>query len=133
MADWKYIVVELGDQKLPIIFPAAITHSFMAGAMQLVMDTFDPTKDLRPKQLQRMLEDGKHKPTSAGFIAALSVVSTFGASESLGNLKSREEDASVINCMPYDNGRDTGMPNLEGILLLKTIELLMEKIKDMSG
>ncbi len=66
----KYIMLETAaGQKLPILFPDVLTHSMVAGAMQLVVDTLDPRKDLRPKQLADMLARGAAPPVSAGLVA----------------------------------------------------------------
>lgn len=92
----KYIVLETEDgQSLPILFPECLTHCFVAGAMQLVVDTLDPKKDLRPKQLDRLLEHGSAKVVSAGF-AGVASVSVHGESESLGGVKSKPSDEARI-------------------------------------
>lgn len=93
----KYIMLETEEgMKLPIIFPDILTHCFVAGAMQLVIDTLDPKKDLRPRQLDDMLKRGSAKPVSAGFINIGVDVEVHGESESLGGLKSVEADAARI-------------------------------------
>lgn len=90
----KYIMLETPDgQQLPIIFPEILTHCFVAGAMQLACDTLDPKKDLRPKQLDDLLERGSSKPVSAGFVNLGRDVTVHGNSESLGGLKSKQSDA----------------------------------------
>jgi hypothetical protein len=92
----KYIVLETKDgARLPIIFPEMLTHCFVAGAMQLVLDTLDPKKDLRPKQLDALLSAGGHPVVSAGFVA-LDVARIHGKSESLGDLESNPADAGRI-------------------------------------
>lgn len=93
----KYIMLETEDGlKLPIIFPEVLTHLFVAGAMQLVADTLDPAKDLRPRQLTDMLLRGVAKPVSAGFIDLGDDITVRGESESLGGLKSVPADAHRI-------------------------------------
>jgi len=93
----KYIILETPDgRRMPIIFPEALTHCFVAGAMQLVVDTLDPKKDLRPRQLDGLLKAGNAKPISAGFVD-LHEVSVHGESESLGGLKSRHVDEGYIS------------------------------------
>jgi hypothetical protein len=95
----KYIMLETAEgQKLPVIFPDALTHCFVAGAMQLVMDTLDPKKDLRPKQLLSFLERPSAPVTSAGFINLGVDISVYGESESLGGVKSKPADAVRIIC-----------------------------------
>lgn len=93
----KYIVLETAEgQKLPIIFPEALTHAFVAGAMQLVVDTLDPRKDLRPKQLDSLLAAGQAKPVSAGFVS-IPTCGVYGESESLGGLPvAIGDDARII-------------------------------------
>lgn len=92
----KYIMLETKDgAKLPIIFPDVLTHCFVAGAMQLAVDTLDPKKDLRPRQLDDMLARGDAKPVSAGFIN-LGAVMVHGKSESLDNLPHNKSDAQRI-------------------------------------
>lgn len=92
----KYIMLEAPDgQKLPVIFPDCLVHAHVAGAMQMVVDTLDPRKDLRPKQLDAMLERGSAKVTGAGFVG-FDIVSTSGKSESLGGVKSSAVDAARI-------------------------------------
>lgn len=86
----KYIVLETEEgMQLPIVFPEVLTHCFVAGAMQLAIDTLDPKKDLRPKQLDDLLARGSAKPVSAGFVT-FDDAHCSGESESLGGLKSKE-------------------------------------------
>lgn len=93
----KYIMLETDEGlKLPIIFPDILTHCFVAGAMQLVVDTLDPKKDLRPRQLDDLLKRGTAKPISAGFINLGAGMTTHGESESLGGVKSKPSDAGRI-------------------------------------
>lgn len=93
----KYIMLETAEgAKLPILFPDLLTHCHVAGAMQLVVDTLDPRKDLRPRQLDRMLEEGSARVASAGFVALDPIVSVSGESESLGGVKSIPMDAGRI-------------------------------------
>lgn len=92
----KYIIMETEEGlRLPIIFPDILTHCFVAGAMQLVIDTMNPAKDLRPTQLDRMLKDGDGEVTSAGFVNLGNDVTVYGESESIG-VKSDDVDALVI-------------------------------------
>lgn len=95
----KYIMFETSEgQKMPIIFPDQLTHCFVAGAMQLVFDTLDSKKDLRPKQLLNFLEAPTAAPVSAGFINLGIDITVHGESESLGGLKSVPADAARIIC-----------------------------------
>ena len=93
----KYIMFETAEgQKMPIIFPEQLTHCFVAGAMQLVFDTLDTKKDLRPKQLLNFLESPTAAPVSAGFVSIGLDVECHGESESLGGLKSVPADSARI-------------------------------------
>lgn len=93
----KYIMLETAEgMKLPIIFPDILTHCFVAGAMQLAVDCLDPKKDLRPRQLDSLLEGGSAKPVSAGFINIGVDVEVHGESESLGGLKHNPADAGRV-------------------------------------
>lgn len=92
----KYIILETAEgQKLPIIFPNALTHACVAGAMQLAVDVLDTKKDLRVKQCVRLLEEASSPPISAGFISLGFDIETHGTSESL-NLSPGEHDAARI-------------------------------------
>lgn len=91
----KYIMIETpGGLKLPIIFPDVLTHAFVAGAMQLAVDTLRASHDLRPRQCEDLLKRGDNKPISAGFVT-LSKVHVSGRSETL-NLDSKPIDAERI-------------------------------------
>lgn len=92
----KYITLETPQgARVPIIFPDALTHLYVAGAMQLVIDTLDPAKDLRPQQLERMLRDGKAPVRSAGFIMVPDA-HVNGMSESLGGIAHNPADVARI-------------------------------------
>lgn len=95
----KYIMFETAEgQKMPTIFPDQLTHCFVAGAMQLVFDTLDTKKDLRPRQLLGMLEAPTAPPVSAGFITLGTDITVHGESESLGGLKCVPADAARVIC-----------------------------------
>lgn len=118
----KYIVLETEDgRRLPIIFPEQLTHCFVAGAMQLVVDTLDPKKDLRPRQLDRMLQDGDAKPTSAGFVQ-IQMCAVSGRSESLNDLASNPADEArmILGEAIQFGGDDFALA-------------LLEKFKEMQG
>lgn len=119
----KYIMLETKDgAKLPIIFPDVLTHVFVAGAMQLVIDTMDPKKDLRPRQLLSMLEGGSAAVVSAGFVGLGMDITVHGESESLGGIKSKPADAARIvggEAIQY-------MPD-------EMAEMLLAKLKAMQG
>lgn len=93
----KYIMLETENgQKLPIIFPDVLTHSLVAGAIQLAVDALSPEKDLRPQQCERLLASGSAPPVSAGFISLGLDVTVSGLSESLGELKHNPSDAARV-------------------------------------
>jgi hypothetical protein len=92
----KYIVLETKDgARLPIIFPEALTHSFVAGAMQLAVDALDPKKDLRGKQCESLLDRASAPVVSAGFVQ-IDGAHVHGTSESLGGVKYNNADAARI-------------------------------------
>lgn len=116
---WKYIMVKVDDRQIPIIFPNELVHA-------------DVWKYLRrPFFDQAKLSD----PTvvSAGFVEGMAVAIACGESETL-KLKSRDEDTRIINNHPYEKGRETPLGELtEKMLLVRTIELLMERIKQIDA
>lgn len=90
----KYIMLETEEGlKLPIIFPECLTHSLVAGAMQMAVECMDKEKDLRPKQCLSLYTRGEAPATSAGFVE-LHDVHVHGASESLGDLPHKPADAA---------------------------------------
>lgn len=122
MADWKYISYLANDQQLPIIFPNDLIHEEVNQYMGMAVREHVITQ--RPK-------DWTSGVLSAGFISGLAVTGVHGLSESMGNLRSREPDASIINLMPYDHGRESMVPGIEKMLLLKQVEHLMNRIKQL--
>lgn len=116
MADWKYIVIRVGEegqhQDLPIIFPGYLVHKTVARLMTRAVD-----HDLRMVQ----------ETVSAGFIGSLGVNHVHGESESL-DLASRPADASLINCFPHSNGVE-GALLMENIVLIRHVELMMKRAK----
>lgn len=130
---WKYIMLQIGDQAVPVIFPDIFVHSFMAGAMQLVADTLNPEKDLRPKQLESMLEAASAPVVSAGLIPGFAIPAAVGNSDTLRKA-SRPEDTRIINNFPYEQGREGLAHNVtERLLLQATIELLMTRIAEIDS
>ena len=113
MSDWKYIVIEVGDRKLPIIFPGELVHSDVAEAMERVVEQTAETKAVT---------------SSAGSIPALQVLSTEGQSSTLG-LNSRRKDADLINGLPYTGGR----PDLTGIADLATTRFAAMLSRKLAG
>lgn len=132
---WKYIMLHdlERDRFVPVIFPDDLVHSFVAGAMQLVIEANDPKKDLRPRQLEQMLERGTAPVVGAGFVEGMAVCVAMGESESLG-IKSRHEDTQLINNHPYEKGMIGLAGNTTELLILqRTIELLMTRMTEISG
>lgn len=130
---WKYIMLQVGDKAMPVIFPGEFVHSFVAGAMQLVVEANDPKFDLRPKQLMSMLERGTAPVIGAGFIEGLAGTVSIGESESLG-VKSRDQDIQIINNHPYEFGMPNPLSDTTELLILKrTIDLLTVRAQEISG
>lgn len=112
MADWKYIAYRVGDQTVPFIFPGFLVHQQVAVSLNPLMSDF-----------------GKRSAPidSAGFVNGLACVAVSGKSESLADLRCNESVASIINLMPYDNGREPIITGYERLLLMKTAEMLMQR------
>lgn len=130
---WKYVMLQVGDRAMPIIFPEELVHAHVAGAMQLAVEALDPKKDLRPRQCESMLERGTAPVRSAGFVEGLACAIVIGESESLG-VKSDDDDTQIINNHPYEKGMLSPLGNVtETLVLQKTIELLMIRRQGLSS
>lgn len=105
----KYVMFQVEDQKIPIIFPEQLVHAEVAAVVKAV------------------LSNGA-KVVSAGLITAMAVVATDGDSETLG-LKSDPADANIINAYPYEHGRDSIMPHIGIMIRLRVAELLMKGVE----
>ena len=117
MADWKYIMFhdEKNNREMPVIFHNEMVHGETADGIRMAN-----------RHLRHI------KPVSAGFVS-LSVVSTFGRSETLDK-ESRDYDAGIMNILPYTGGlmEVSGMePRIEKMLLLKQIEHLIARVKEL--
>jgi len=94
---YKYVMFETEEgMKVPIIFPEVLTHALVAGAMQMVFDCLDSSKDLRIKQCLNLLARASAPPVSAGFVDIGVDIEVTGESESLGGMKSVPADAARI-------------------------------------
>lgn len=124
MSDWKYIMFEANGALVPVIFPNRVIHKQMErGAGHAIREMVIAEKP----------NNWSSKVLSAGFVSGLAVTGVHGMSESMGNIKSIETDASIMNRMPYEHGADSILgPGIESMLLLKTIEHLMDRIKELS-
>lgn len=92
----KYIMLKTEDgAHMPVIFPEALTHSIVAGAIQMALYTLDPKNDLMIRRLESMAKDGPAEVASAGFVT-VNDAWAFGRSESLGIEISRGDAARMI-------------------------------------
>lgn len=108
MADWKYIMLQVGDVKVPILFPGTMAHSDMADVMA------------------RYPFDAPAHVVSAGGIPALQVIAVEGGSTTL-RISVDPEDAGVINTYPYNHGREATIP-MDDMIGLRFCQLMMEKL-----
>lgn len=78
----KYVMFETENgQKLPVLFPEALTHSLMAMCIAAGIE---------------VCINSKAKPVSAGFVNLGIDTKVHGKSESMGNLESHPSDAAYI-------------------------------------
>lgn len=136
---WKYVMLQVGDRAMPIIFPEELVHAHVAGAMQQVIGAIKgPHQRFNEKQLETRLRDAEYREDgapvrSAGFVEGLACAIAMGESESIG-VKADEEDTQIINNHPYEKGMMTPLGNVtEALLLKKTIELLELRRSEISG
>jgi hypothetical protein len=116
---WKYIMVQVDDRVYPIIFPPELVHQEVWQRLRYPFYEMAKMKD--------------PLVVGAGFIEGLACCMAVGESETL-KIKSRLEDAQLINNHPYEKGIPTQLSNMtEGLLLQKTIELLILRKKEISG
>lgn len=107
MADWKYVVFQANDQKLPIIFPNDLIHKDVADAVH---------RAIRQHVIQAQPDNWISKPVSAGFLSGMVVTGVHGRSESM-DLRRDEHDRALINTFPYCFGRQDGMPVAESLVI----------------
>lgn len=123
MSDWKYVMFEANGQMVPVIFPNTLIHQDMAdGAGHAI----------RHHVIRAKPGNWSSKLVSAGFVANLAVLSAYGKSESLDNLKSGKDDTQIINEMPYCHGLLDGMP-VEAMYLMGVIESLMSRVREITN
>jgi hypothetical protein len=116
---WKYIMVQIDDRAVPIIFPPELVHAEVYRRLARLF--YDQAKMNDPVVV------------GAGFVEGLACCMAIGESETLG-IKSRPEDTQLINNHPYEKGISTPLSNMtESLILQKTIELLMLRKQEISG
>jgi hypothetical protein len=116
---WKYIMVQVDDRAVPIIFPQELVHAEVYRRLARVF--YDQAKMKDPVVV------------GAGFVEGLACCIAMGESETL-DIKARPEDTQIINNHPYEKGIPTPLSNMtEGLLLQKTIELLMLRKQEIGG
>lgn len=116
---WKYIMVQVDDRAVPIIFPNELVHAEVYRRLARVF--YDQSKMKDPVVV------------GAGFLEGLACCIATGESETL-DIKSRPEDTQIINNHPYEKGIPTPLSNMtEGLLLQKTIELLALRKEEIGG
>ena len=116
---WKYVMVQVDDRAMPIIFPSELVHQDVYRRLAYLFHSASKMKD--------------PVVVGAGFVEGLACCIAMGESEKL-DIKSRPEDTKIINNHPYENGIPTPLSNMtEGLLLQKTIELLMLRKQEIGG
>lgn len=105
---WKYIVMQVGNREVPVIFPEHMVHSLMAERMKdyfgLIVLEAMPLGLGTPDQLQRLTQ--MFKPVAAGSVE-LEIGACSGGSESLG-LEARADDARFLRTYNYHHGIKEG-------------------------
>jgi hypothetical protein len=116
---WKYIMVKVDDRQIPILFPSELVHA-------------DVWKYLR-RPFYDAARMGDPSVVSAGFVEGLAVAVSMGESETL-DIKSRDEDARIINNHPYEQGRDVPTARItEALILQRTAEMLIARARDIAN
>lgn len=118
-ARWKYVVVEVNladgkKQKLPIIFPAELTHKTLMEAIDMdryieILDSATLTDHIQHAQrdedvMMRHEPWRSPKAVSAGFIADIKVEGVGGYSESLQLESKKGDDMTLINKFTQKRG-----------------------------
>lgn len=100
---WKYIVLKVGNQEVPFIFPAQMVHAMVADAMvsYFVSDAMIASGNRLSEAAIAKLRN-QLKVVSAGDIL-IRVASTSGKSDTL-QIGSRPVDFALINSFPYTHG-----------------------------
>jgi hypothetical protein len=116
---WKYIMVQVDDRALPIIFPSELVHQEVWQRLRYPFFQMAKMKD--------------PVVVGAGFVEGLACCVAVGESETL-HIKSRPEDTQLINNNPYEKGIPTVMSNsTEALILQRTIELLGLRKEEISS
>jgi hypothetical protein len=116
---WKYIMVQVDDRAYPIIFPPELVHQEVWQRLRYPFYQMSKMKD--------------PEVVGAGFLEGIACCIAMGESETL-HIKARPEDTQIINNHPYEKGISTPLSNMtEGLLLQKTIELLLLRAHEVVG
>lgn len=90
---WKYIMIESGMYRFPIIFPDKLVHA----------EVWQGLKAFIPK-VKGVIKINSAKVVSAGVIEYLNVDGVGGSSETLQIESLGEEDEQLINFYNYGHG-----------------------------
>jgi hypothetical protein len=116
---WKYIMVQVDETAIPIIFPDRLVH-----------------KDIWQRTAKLFYDQSKMKDpevVGAGFIHCLSILDCSGESETL-DIKARPQDRQLINNFPYESGVTQALSNRTEILILtRTVELMLDRINKLTS
>lgn len=100
---WKYVIVQVGNTEVPIVFPSRLVHSMVVDAVKdiFVAEARLLTRGILPKGSMGKLRN-EITAVSAGECEMI-VRSASGSSETLG-IASRPDDKDRINTHPYTGG-----------------------------
>jgi len=116
---WKYIMVQVDDRALPVIFPGQLVHAEVWQRLRYPFYEMAKMKD--------------PAVVSAGFLEGMAVAVATGESETL-RIKARDEDTQLINNHPYEHGMPSPLGNSSEVLILKkTIDLLTLRMRELGG
>lgn len=104
---WKYIVMQVGNREVPIIFPDHLVHKGIAQAMKLYFGQLALSASsgmMTRDALKKLIKD--LQPVSAGSIT-FDVGKCAGKSDSLG-VRSRPSDTDLIENFEYTHGLTDG-------------------------
>lgn len=100
---WKYVIMRVGNNEVPIIFPEHLVHSAMADALRDYYAKIAQTMSgnlLSPQAIEKLKQE--IVPVSAGEVR-LDVGPCSGRSETLG-VEAREDDGQFLNSYNYHHG-----------------------------
>jgi hypothetical protein len=103
---WKYIVFDVGEREVPVIFPDSMVHSFMADAVKdyFVHEAKAMARAKGDVEVHSARIRAAVKPVAAGSIElGMQGTVCHGKSDTLG-LASRDEDTSLVCWFPYNHG-----------------------------